>query len=161
MRFHIANKAPIFVTLGDTSYALKRIRRPFWVRWSAELDAKRTEESTTGLTPLERAKLLLIYTIEPTMHSELSKRIYTTEGTGRIITEAALNATPPMPQAVLDAWLEDADEKDLETLALALASLVDLAELRESKSADGNEGTGEPDPLASLPRESNDSSKTS
>lgn len=160
MRFNIANKAPVTVSIAGTDYQLPLMRRPFWVKWASELDAKRTAEATEGLSPMERAKLLLIYPIEPTMHADLTKRISTPEGTGRIILESAAKSQPPIPPAIAAKWLEESDERDLESLALILASVVDFAEQQE-KAQTQEEGGAEPGPLPVSSSESGDSSKMS
>ncbi len=152
MRFNIANKAPISVTIEGIEYQLPPVRRRFWINWAAEIDGQRTTGAIQHLSPAEGAKMLLIYPVEPTMHSELVKRIHTPEGTGRIIRESATKADPKVPDDVLNRLLEDGDEKQLETLAIMLAAVVDFAERQEQETKNASEGeeVGEsPDPLAS------------
>jgi hypothetical protein len=148
MRFNIANKAPITVSIDGTDYQLPLMRRPFWVKWASELDARRTEEATSLLSPTERAKMLLIYPVEPIMHADMTKRLYTMDGCERVIRESASKATPPVPKDVLDPWLEDLGMKDLESLAIRLSAIIDFAEVK-GKPTDDSERTGDPDPLAS------------
>ncbi len=157
MRFNIANTAPVTVTIDGIDYQLPRIRRGFWIKWAAEIDSKRTAEAVQNLPPTEAAKLLLIYPVEPTMHQELVRRMSTPDGIGRIIRESASKASPAVPGDVLDAWLDGGDEIQLESLALVLASLTDLAERADKANAQMDEGgeaktEGPPDPLASSPK---------
>lgn len=149
MKFNIANKAPIVVTIDGTEYKFRPISRPFWVEWAASLDAARLESAMNGLDTLQRSKMQLVYGIEPTLHSELVRRIYTPDGTGRIIRESG--AKGGVPQAVVDGLLENGDERELETLALMLASIADVSELRVAGKMDGEGDAAGESPLASSP----------
>jgi len=144
MKFALANKAPITVNIDGTDYALKRFTRGDFVKWASEIDGKRISEATDGVDPIQRAKLLLVYTQEPVGHAELIRRIYSPEGTGRIIRTCAEKSG--VPTDVVAKLLEDGDEKDLETLAIMLASIVDPAEVAAAveKPAGQDEGA---DPL--------------
>ena len=160
MRFNIANKAPIVVTIAGTEYKLPPVTRRFWVEWASGIDAARMEAATANLEPLQKAKMLMVYPVEPVGHAELTRRIYTPDGTGRIIRESATKAGVPKQQ--IDDLLENGDGRDLETLALMLAGIADPAEIRQAAASQPEgEGSAEGEsPLASSPAESNASSET-
>jgi len=151
MRSNIANKAPLSIVIDGTEYKLPILRRKFWIEWAAEIDGARAREAVAHLPPMEAAKMLLIYPVEPIMSSELVRRIHSIAGTDRIFRTSALAATPPVPPEVIDQFLEDVDPKQLESTILILAGLVDFAEQQEkaAKDDEGDESEGPPDPLAS------------
>jgi hypothetical protein len=144
MNFALANKAPITVTVGGKPYALKRFGRGDWIRWASEIDGERAVKATEGLDPIQRSKMLLIYGVEPTLHSDLERRVFSPEGTGRIIRVCCEKSGIPkdVVETILD---EETDERDLETLATMLASIIDTSKPAAAK-ADGGE---DQDPLQS------------
>lgn len=144
MKFALANKAPITVNIDGTDYALQRFTRGDFVKWASEVDGKRISEATEGVDPIQRAKLLLVYTQEPVGHAELIRRIYSPEGTGRIIRTCAEKSG--VPKDVLDKLMDNGDERDLETLAIMLASIVDPAEVTPAETPAAGESA---DPLSS------------
>jgi hypothetical protein len=146
LNFALANKAPITVNIDGTDYALKRFTRGDFVKWASEIDGNRISEATKGVDPIQRAKLLLVYTQEPVNHAELCRRIYSPEGTGRIIRTCAEKSG--VAAEVVAKLLEDGDEKDLETLAVMLASIIDPTEARTSGDKPPADEDGA-DPLAS------------
>jgi hypothetical protein len=146
MNFALANKAPINVNIEGKDYSLKRFTRGDWVAWAAEIDGARSAEATAGLDPLQRSRMLLIYTVEPVSHADLGRRVQTPEGTGRIIKTCAEKSA--VPQDVIDRLLSDGDEEDLATLALMLASIVDPLEKPDRPDAK-EEGGEAADPLSS------------
>jgi hypothetical protein len=148
MKFNLANKAPIGVTVDGKDYLLPRVRRPFWVAWAAEIDAAREERATRDLTPVERSKMLLIYELQPTSHGDLKSHIFTPNGTGRIVRHCAEQAG--MPKEQIERMLDDGNEKDLETLALLLSSIVDTVESPPPPPAQEGEAKAD-DPLARTP----------
>lgn len=146
MNFALANKSPIGVTIEGKNYSLKRFTRADWVKWAAEIDGARAAQATVDLDPIQRSRMLLIYTVEPVSHADLGRRVQTPEGTGRIIKTCAEKSG--VPQDVVDRLLSDGDEEDLATLALMLASIVDTTEKKTdvSEKTDGGESA---DPLRS------------
>lgn len=143
MKFNLANKQPITVNIEGMDYHLKRFTRGDWCAWAGEIDGKRVSEATDGLPPLERARLLLIYSVEPVGNAELSRRLYTQEGTGRIIRTCADRSG--VPKEVVDKLLDGGDAKDLETLAIMLGSIVDPSDIKPPPGATGESA----DPLKS------------
>lgn len=140
MKFALANKAPISVDIDGTVYPLKRFTRGDFIRWASEIDGRRISEATEGLEPTQRAKLLLIFAQEPVGHAELGRRIYSPEGTGRIIRTCAEKSG--VPSEVIEKLMEDGDEKDLETLAVMLASIAEPSE--PAKTNDGGDKSADP-----------------
>jgi hypothetical protein len=143
VKFNIANKAPINVSIDGTDYALKRFTRGDWVAWASAVDGRRVTEATEGLDAIQRSRLLLIYPVEPVGHADLIRRLYTPEGTGHVIRTCAVKSG--VPTTAIDALLEQGDERDLETLAVLLASIVDPSEAPATEPPKA----GEADPLPS------------
>lgn len=146
MNFTTAGKSPIVVTIDGTKYPLRRMVGADWVAWAADLDAERLAAATADLTPESRARLLMVFPVQPCDDAELSRRICTPDGKRRIIRTCAAGI---VPADVLARLLDGSHERDLETLAMLLASVVDpdvLAAATRAAPAPDQEGDENPLP---------------
>lgn len=150
MRFNIANKAPLSVEIEGVLYKMPILRRKFWIDWASEIDGRRLKDAVSALPPLEAAKMLLIYPVEPVLTSDLVRRLNTMEGTDRVFRTSAKKAEPVMPDDVIERFLEETDARNLESLIRILAGLLDFAEQQEKQSTKDEDESeeGPPGPLA-------------
>lgn len=147
MNFALAQKAPITVQIDGEPYNFPPFVRKDWVAWASAIDAERTNLAMRELAPETRARFLLVYGLQPVDHAELSRRINTPEGTGRIIRTCGERGS--VPKEVLDKLLDSGNERELETLAMMLASVVDPERIVPTKPSDQK---GEEKPADPLPK---------
>jgi len=149
--FNLQSRQPIKVRVNGKVYDFPRFKRRDWREWQIELDAERQESASQNLSPEERARLLLLYPLEPLTKSNMRARLDTLEGSGRVFGVCAAKAG--VPEAEIKAIVEDGeiDEIDLETVVLMLASLADPAEVakRLGMSAEEDDAGDEREDLKS------------
>jgi hypothetical protein len=159
MNFQLANKGPIHVEVDGRPYDVPRFVRRDWVAWAAELDAKRSAAAVAHLPKGEaRARFLTVYPVMPVDTTELTRHAFTTAGTERILRTCLGRAGVPA-ETIDRLFAEAEDVRQLDTLAVTLASLYDPTEVKDEGEAEVAEGDGtlpgegkapeKPDPLPS------------
>jgi hypothetical protein len=153
MNFTLANKSPVTVVIDGKSYAIPRARRKFWGEWASEIDAKKLEAATAGMSDEDRARWVHINQVWCTTHDDLIKLVNTLDGADRVIAHCM--GQGGIEQAVIDRVVDELGPNERASLAFTLAAIIDpaafaLAAQQQNQNGDGKDKTeaGESDPLA-------------
>lgn len=148
MSYTIARKAPITLIIDGQPVAVPRTRRPFWRAWASELDARKVEKLTAGMSDEDAARWQAFYRILQTTNDDLVQLIGTPDGSDRVIGHCLRGAG--IPADYVEALLDDLGQDKRTELAMVLASIVDpvnVATTPGKPAGSTEEGAG--DPLAS------------
>lgn len=128
-RFTVRSQKPVPFEWDGKTYEFPRFSRADWAAWAQDEDLARENRAVAGLTPEMRARVLLLFPVQPITKSELQAMVNTPAGAGRVFRTCAERSEMPADEIgrIVDGG--EVNEDDLENFAVVLASIVDEEEV--------------------------------